>query len=191
MKLRSDELEESLKAVDLFPTLEEVVESGGLDRKHLTVGLKLQGEQMDLSTREDVLITDGTKGTIWNVPSLRGLFRGDNVPPPMPNEPPPAYFPQFMFIELHIVTFCDAFGDKTDGEFEDVFSNLRRRPDGKNQSNLHFFLWQVAAGLLGKRIVSAAEYDAIFGRLTRSARAFGIGIVSRNYINVLRQMLPR
>ena len=49
----------------------------------------------------------------------------------------------------------------------------------------------VAAGLVGLRSVSAAEFDAIFGRLAQSGRTFGIGIVSRNYIAVLRQLHER
>jgi hypothetical protein len=182
------EIEESFKTLDLHPSLEEVVNAGGLDRAKLTVGLKLLNNKPDLSAREDVWIYDGTKSATWKVPSLRALFRGDNVPPPMPDEPPPAYMPLFYFIEHHVLTFCNGLGDKTDGEFEEAFSNLRRRPDGKSASPLHFFLWQVAAGLAGKRRVSAAEFDAIFGRLTQSARTFGIGIVSRNYIRVLRHM---
>lgn len=189
MKTPEQEAEESMGVVNLLPSLEEVVRAGGLDPKKLSVGLKLSdNHRPDVSAREQVLITDGTKGALWTVPSLRALFRGDKLAPAMPNEPPPEYMPLFYFVERHVVTFCDAFGDKTDGEFEDVFSNLRRRPDGKSPSDLHFFLWQVAAGLVGLRSVSAAEFDAIFGRLTKSARTFRIGIVSRNYISVLRQM---
>jgi hypothetical protein len=191
MKTATQEIEASMKVVDLHPTLEEVVNANGLDRTKLSVGLKVQNHRPDLSTREEVLIDDGTKGALWKVPSLRALFRGDKLPPSMSNEPPPAYMPLFFFIENHVLTFCDGLGDKTDGEFEEVYGNLRRRPDGKSLSALHFFLWQVAAGLVGLRSVSAAEFDAIFGRLAQSGRTFGIGIVSRNYIAVLRQLHER
>ena len=175
-----------MEGVELSPALKEVVDANGLDRSKLAVGLKLKDEQPDLSVREDVLITDGTKSAIWRVPSLRELFRGDKVPPPLTGEPPPDYMPIFYFIEQHILTFCNGVNDKTDGEFLEVFSNLRRRPDGKSLGDLHFFLWQVAAGLVGHGPVSAAEFDAIFGRLAKSARTFRIGVVSRNYIEVLR-----
>jgi hypothetical protein len=167
------------------------VNVNGLDRTKLTVGLKMQHDRPDLSAREEVMICDGTKSVIWNVPSLRALFRGDQPAPSIPNEPPPAYMPLFFFIEKHVLTFCDGLGDKTDHEFEEAYSNLRRRPDGRTLSDLHFFLWQVAAGLVGKRPVSAAEFDAIFGRLTRSARTFAMGPVSRNYVTVLREMTDR
>jgi len=191
MKSPVEEIEESMKMVDLHPSLEEVVNVNGLDRTKLTVGLKMQHDRPDLSAREEVMICDGTKSVIWNVPSLRALFRGDQPAPSIPNEPPPAYMPLFFFIEKHVLTFCDGLGDKTDHEFEEAYSNLRRRPDGRTLSDLHFFLWQVAAGLVGKRPVSAAEFDAIFGRLTRSARTFAMGPVSRNYVTVLREMTDR
>ena len=174
MKTPIQEIEESMNWVDLHPSLEQVANVKGLDRRKLTVGLKLQGDRADLSAREEIMIDDGKKAAVWNVPSLRALFRGDKPAPSMPNEPPPAYMPLFFFIELHALTFCDGFGDKTDREFEEVYSNLRRRPDGKSLSALHFFLWQVAAGLVGLRPVSAAEFDAIFGRLAQSTRTFGM-----------------
>jgi hypothetical protein len=188
MKTPLEEIEESMKAVDLHPSLEEVVNANGLDRTKLTVGLKVQDKRPDLSSRDEVVIYDKTKSAIWKVPSLRALFRGDKPAPAMPHEPPPAYLPLFYFVEMHMLTFCDGLGDKTDGEFEEVYSNLRRRPDGKSLNALHFFLWQVASGLAGLRPLSAAEFDAIFGRLARSARTMGTGVVSRNYIAVLRGM---
>ncbi|MBM3835799.1 MAG: hypothetical protein FJ403_21525 [Verrucomicrobia bacterium] len=188
MKSKIQEIEESVSNIDLHPSLAEVVNQEGLDRTKLTVGLKLKENRPDLSVREEVMIYDGIKGALWSVPSLRALFRGNAVPPAMSGEPPAPYLPIFLFIEQHILTFCNAAGDKTDREFEEAFSNLRRRPDGKSFSELHSFLWQVAAGLVGKRLINAAEFDAIFGRLTQSARTFGMGVVSRNYITTLRQM---
>src|SRR5258706_3289583 len=177
MKEPLEEIEQSIKQVDLHPSLEEVVTANKLNQSKLTVALKLQGRLADISARDEVIIDDGTRQAVWKVPSLRALFRGDKPAPSIPNEPPPAYMPLFFFVELHVLTFCDGFGDKTDREFEEAYSNLRRRPDGKSLSDLHFFLWQVAAGLVGRRPVSAAEFDAIFGRLTRSARTFGIGVL--------------
>jgi hypothetical protein len=185
-----DDAEESLKEVDLHPSLEQVVTANGLDRTKLSVGLRLRADKPDFSHCEEIMITDGAKGAVWNVSSFRALFRGDKQPPSMSGEPPPAYMPLFYFIERHVVTFSRAVGDKTDGEFEEAYSNLRRRPDGRPLSDLHSFLWQVAAGLMGIRPVSAAEFDAIFGRLARSASTFQMGLASRNYIEVLRQTSP-
>lgn len=178
-----------MRVVELHPSLEEIVQASRLDRKKLTVGLKMVGNKTDVTAREEVFVTDGVNDAPWRVPSLRALFRGDQPAPAFGDEPPPAYVPHFFFIEQHVLTFCDAFGDKTDGEFEDAYSNLRRRPDGKSFSELHFFLWQVAAGLAGIRPVSAAEFEALFGRLARSASHFRWGEASRNYMWALRSTI--
>ena len=170
----------------LHPSLEEVVKAGELDSAKLRVSLILTDNKVNQTARENVTVTDGSKTAVWKVPSLRALFRGDELPPPMLQQPPPAYLPLFEFVERHALEYCRACGDKTDGEFEEAYSNLRRRPDGKSFSELHFFLWQTAAGLLGVRVLSGAEFDAIFGRLARSASTFRMGLVSRNYAGVLR-----
>ena len=174
------------QAVDLHPTLREVVQAAGLDGKKLSVGVKAVREHPDLSARDEIIICSGTKTAVWRVPSMRALFRGDRLPPAMGDEPPPAYLPLFYFIEKHVLTFCDEFGNQTDALLEDAFSNLRRRPDGKSLGSLHFFLWQVAAGLVGIRPVSAAEFEAIIGRLALSASHFRMGPSSRNYVTTLR-----
>lgn len=191
MKTPSEESEEPVRPLDLHPSLEEVVKAHGLDRTKLIVAWKPRKNRSDLTGREDVLMQDGKNGAVWKVPSLRALFRGNEPAPAFGDEPPPAYMPLFFFIEKHVLTFCESSGDRTDGEFEEVYSNLRRRPDGKSTSDLHFFLWQAAAGLLGRWPLSAAEFDAIFGRLTRSARTFQMGVVSRNYVDALRQWVRR
>jgi hypothetical protein len=185
-------VKKSLSLIDLHPCLEEVIAPAGLDRTKLSVAIKLgANKQPNFSPREDIPISDGTKGVIWRVTSLRTLFRGDKTPPAFKGEPPPDYMPLFFFIEDHVLTFCGAAGPKTDGEFEEAYSNLRRRPDGKPLSPLHTFLWQAAAGLLGRRPVSAAEFDGIFGRLALSASHFRTGLVSRNYVETLNLTMGR
>ena len=177
---------ESLHPIDLHPSVQAVVTSANLKPEELTIALKTLDDRPEISAREQVMLTDGEQQQLWVVPSLRALFRGDRKPPSMQPQPPDAYMSLFYFIEQHAVLFAESFGNPTDGEFRDAFSNLRRRPDGKSTSPLHFFLWQVAAGLLGTRVISAAEFEAIFTRLTQSASTFQDGLVSRNYIETLR-----
>ncbi|MCL5098585.1 MAG: hypothetical protein M1608_13860 [Candidatus Omnitrophica bacterium] len=191
--MKEDEVREVqavMDAIDLHPTLREVVRADGLNDRKLTVGLKMIRDKMDLAARDEVLVYDGEKAALWVVPSLRALYRREKPSPgEMDKGPPPAYMPLFYFIEKHLFTFGDAFGDQTDGQFEEVYSNLRRRPDGKSFNALHYYVWQVAAGLLGCWPISAAEYDAIFRRLALSASHFQIGPVSRNYMTTLRLTL--
>lgn len=175
----------------LHPSLEQVVVTADLDATLLRVDLKLRpdGRDVDMSARDAILLSDGSKQAEWRVPSVRALFRGDVVPPSMADEPPEEYQPLFSYIERHVLNFSDALGEKTDLEFEEAYSNLRRRPDGKSLSPLHFYLWQAGAALVGQWEISAAEYEAIFGRLAISASTFHIGLVSRNYISALRLTL--
>ena len=82
------------------------------------------------------------------------------------------------------------FGPPRDEELADIFSTIRRRPDGKSTGFLHDFFWQVSALMLGTRELSEAEFTAIVGRQERSCRTFAMGSSSRNFattISGLRQ----
>jgi hypothetical protein len=102
---------------------------------------------------------------------------------------PPEYVPIFYFVERHLLTICDSLGDRTDQEIEEIYSLLRRRPDGKSIGPVHDALWQTAAMVLGTHPLSQAEFDAIFGALARSTRCWGWGVVSRNYVAYLRSQI--
>jgi hypothetical protein len=174
--------------IELHPSLAEVVHQAKLDVDTLRAGLRLGANgKPEIADQHEVYLTDGAGSAIWKVPSVRALFRGDTVPPSFSQEPPFEYQPLFRFVEEHAVLFCKADGDKTDGEFEEAYSNLRRRPDGKPFSLLHKFMWQAGAVLAGRSPVSQAEFEALFGRLAISAATFRIGVVSRNYIDVIRR----
>jgi hypothetical protein len=179
-----------MKEKQLHPALDEIVSANNLDREKLAVKFLSPQDKGSGGAREDITLTDGTGEASWKVSSLRELFRGETQPPPFPNEPPADYMPLFLFLESQVVAICEVLGSKTDGEFEEVFNFMRRRPDGKSLNELHAFLWQAAAGLAGIWPLSALEYEAIFARLTRSARTFRTGVVSRNYILTLRNTLP-
>ncbi|NOU28636.1 MAG: hypothetical protein HOO96_12080 [Polyangiaceae bacterium] len=43
---------------------------------------------------------------------------------------------------------------------------------------------------MSHRTVSQAEYEAVMGRLSKSAKTFSIGHVSRNYLDTIRGALP-
>lgn len=178
-----------MKKVDLHPSLNEVIVANGMspDELRVAVTYPIEGKTLPPDAIPVLDLLNPAKAVFWSVPSIRTLFRGDVVPPPMTDEPPKEYIQIFLFIELHVIEFCGAFGDKTDGEFEEAYSNLRRRPDGKSLSPLHAYLRQVGAVVTGRWPLSSPEFEAIFGRLTRSARTFRMGVVSRNYIAALRQ----
>ena len=173
---------------DLFPTLRSVVQSERLDAEHLCVALVANDRgDIQMQDKHSVLICDGENTALWQVPALGELFRGSQTPPADMDHYPEAYCPHFYFIENHVLTVCSATGDRTDQELEEIYSMLRRRPDGRSLGAVHDFLWQAAALLLGSRVLSQAEFEALLGALERSTRKWGLRPVSRNYVAYLHR----
>lgn len=178
------------KKSNLVPSLLEVAEAKRLNLEKLAVAVVLtEDNRWHCPDRNVVPVSDTKEVVHWRAASLRELFRGDQPAPPNIERYPEEYVPLFYFVEAQIVTFCQALGDKSDQEFEEVFANLRRRPDGRSLGPLHDFVWQLAALLLGTWVVSAAEFEAVFGQLARSAQRWSMRPVSRNYIAYVRGTL--
>ena len=185
----SDSSDESATLLfDPVPSLQALVTSHKLNPRKLTVVFEADGRgNFRVRQKHSISVTDGAKIVPWEVPTLAGLFRGDAIPPNDINHYPPDYVPHFIFIERHFLALCDASKDRTDQEMEDIYSALRRRPDGRSLGAVHDFMWQVAALLLGSHAVSAAEYHALLGALVRSTRKWALRPVSRNYVTYLRK----
>jgi hypothetical protein len=176
--------------VDLFPTLRTLVESEGLNPDKLHVGLEVDDRgNIRIPDKHLVLVFDGEKAAAWQVPTLAELFRGSQMPPPDMDHYPEDYTPHFYFVESHVLNLCAAKGDRTDQEMEEIYSMFRRRPDGRSLGPVHDFLWQVAALLLGTRVLSESEFQALFGALERSTRKWALRPVSRFYVAYLHQTL--
>ena len=131
--------------------------------------------------RQSIPLTDGKEMWFWEVQSLRALFRGDRQPPVL-GDYPEAYSDSFILFDLHVLEISRSFGDPRDAEMKDIYSTLRRRPDGRSLGFIHDYMWQAAALVLGTRTLSQAEFEAIMARLERSCRTFEMGPTSRNYI---------
>lgn len=135
--------------------------------------------------RRKMSLTDGKEFWFWEPESLRGLFRGDKQPPVL-GDYPEAYNDSFLLLDMHTLEISKFFGDRRDEEMKEIYSNLRRRPDGRSLGFVHDYMWQAAALVLGTRPLSQAEFEAIIARLERSCRTFEMGPTSRNYIAALR-----
>ena len=177
-------------AIVLVPSLREVVEKAGLKADKLTVPWEVDGKgHSPVKDRHSIPLYDQKKFADWPVASLPELFRGGKIPPADMDHYPPAYCSHFFFIEEHLLTLCDALGDRSDQEMEEIYSALRRRPDRKSLGPTHDFLWQVSALMLGRHVLSQAEFEAILGTLERSARKWALRPISRNYLHYLRSNL--
>ncbi len=167
------------------PLLKDLVAAHGLNPDELCVAFPVDEKSRLTTARNEIVVSDGSRTASWRIDSLRDLFRGDRNPPDLEHYPP-EYVPFFSFIEKHMTTLAEVLGDPTDEEFMNVFSNLRRRPDGRSLSPLHGAVWQCCAVILGMRPTSQSEFEAVLGRLARSARNFRTHPTSRNYLAYLR-----
>ncbi len=173
---------------DLVPGLRQLIEAEGLNPDKLIVALEADDRRnIRVLDQHSVPVSDGNKMVRWQAPALGGLFRGSRTPPPDMDHYPEEYTPHFFYIENHVLTVCEAKGDRTDQEMEEIYSMLRRRPDGRSLGAVHAFLWQVSALLLGTQVLSAAEFEALVGTLERSARKWALRPVSRFYAAYLHQ----
>jgi hypothetical protein len=135
----------------------------------------------------DVVQAHGHDGPVaLTLRPSRELFSGDRKAPDLARGPTPDLEPFFMLLEFTVVRFCDADGrDETDQEMEQIYTLLRRRPDAAG-GRLFAYLRAAAGMYMSIRDVSAAEYEAVMRRLTKSARGFSSPPLSRNYLATLR-----
>jgi len=110
-------------------------------------------------------LTNGEEILVWQVPTLRELLRGNRAPPADMDHYPPEYTPLFYFIETHFLTLCDGGVTGRTLEMEEIYSMLRRRPEGRSLGASRDFMWQVAALLLGTHVLSEAEFLGICAAL--------------------------
>ncbi|MGH7960089.1 MAG: hypothetical protein ACREH8_24175, partial [Opitutaceae bacterium] len=178
-------------SIALIPALRELVAQEQLDVRKLTVAAATDGQgHLRVKDKHSVFLFDGKRAAVWEVRSLRELFRGDQAPPANMDRYPPEYARCFFSIEKHVMTACDIEGDRTDQELEAIYSALRRRPDGRNHlGSLHDFLWQAAALTLGMHRLSQSEFESVVGQLERSVRKWALQPVSRNYAGYLYEQI--
>lgn len=178
------------KEEEYLPSLREAIKSKGLDPSRVNVGFPLEKDRLlPIPDRHQVGLNDDKCFGRWEAPKLTELFRGNHPAPVLGDTPDDEHTPIFSFIEMPLVKLCQALGDPTDQQMEEIYSTLRRRPDGRSLGFLHDAMWQVCALLLAMRPLSQAEFEAYVNRLERSTRHMQIGPVSRNYLDVLRQTL--
>ncbi len=193
-KKNKPSMDNDLDAVIPVESLSAAAGEYGVDMPKLRLSIPFgeSGEETSID-RHEVTASDGTANLFWRVDSLRPLFRGDRRPPP-DNEMahyPTEYVMFFYRIERNVLLFSSVTRDPTDAQFVDVYSQMRRRPDGRSTGPLHDVVWQAAALALGLRPWSEAEFTAVFGQLARSARHFKMGSASRNYMTYLRSSIGR
>lgn len=174
---------------DFVPELRQILTQPPFDpRKRLSLAIPINNPSVTGGRfepkggpRQKMVFTDGKEFWNWELGSLRTLFRGNRQPPVL-GDYPEAYGDSFMLFDLHVLEISKFLGDLRDAEMKEIFSTLRRRPDGRSLGFVHDYLWQAAALVLGTRPLSQAEFEAIMARLERSCRTFEEGPTSRNFV---------
>ena len=182
---------------EFVPSLRREFEHASLDPKRiLLVAFPVEKPEANrplvpaLHDRGLISLSDGKEDWSWETNSLRALFRGDKQAPVL-GDYPEAYNECFLLLDLHVLEISAFFGDRRDAEMREIYSALRRRPDGRSLGFVHDYMWQAAALVLGTRPLSQAEFEAIMERLERSCRTFEQGPTSKNYIAALKATLGR
>ena len=131
---------------------------------------------------------DEDKHTLVTLRPLQELFTGNAKAPDLSGESPREWQPFLMSIEATLFNFC-AINKRaeSDQEFERVLSQLRRRPDGRDPNKLFGYARAALQVYLSLHDISREQYEAVVGRLIRSARTFSDGYLSRNYFQMLVQ----
>lgn len=181
---------------ELHPSFTAFLAASGVAAKAVSLSWRdTTGRGLAIPDRTEVLLcTHPDAGPVaaylWHVPALASLFRGHAAPPASQEGIQQYYTPFIAHFEQAVVQLAEGLeADPTDEDMERVFSQLRRRPDGKGLTLLQDAVWQCAAYSLAHHEIGAAEFEAILRRLTRSAATFRMGPVSRNYITSVRSVL--
>lgn len=137
---------------------------------------------------EEVTVMSGEAVAVVTLKSIPELFTGARRPPSFDRGPTDEYVWFFMLIERTVLDVCISTGRaERDQEIERLYRHLRRRPAGRDANPLFSYMQAAARLYMSLRDVSRAEFDAVAQRLTRSARRFADGPMSRNYIRMLNE----
>jgi hypothetical protein len=170
------------------PQVVTMLQRAGLDTAfpellRIAIVLGEEGRILPLSQDLPVPVLDEEDQVVW-VPlqPISLLWEGSRLPPDFSFAPPPEYEPFFNLLEATAADYCSALGrPERDKEFERIYQRLRRKPDGEDANPLFSYLQAASRLYLSLCRVSQAEFEAVAGRLRRSARTFALSLLSTNY----------
>jgi hypothetical protein len=148
----------------------------------LRVPIRLDGQGKVMALAKEVPVLYGEKPALVTLQPVSRLWVGAAQPPDFSGTPPPSYQPFFLLLETTAADYCATLGKpERDEEFEHLYRQLRRRPDGHDPNPLFSYMQAAARLYLSLRDVSQAEFEAVVNRLGRSAKTFRTHVDSTNY----------
>jgi hypothetical protein len=148
----------------------------------LRVAIQRDEQKQVMRLRGEVPVMGNEGLMLVSLKPITKLWTGSAVPPDLSRTPPPQYQPFFLLLESTAANYCAAVGKpETDDEFERLFRQLRRRPDGDDAHPLFSYLQGAVRLYLSLRDVSQAEFEAVVNRLSQSAKWHSTHVGSTNY----------
>ncbi|WNG60682.1 hypothetical protein F0U59_42715 [Archangium gephyra] len=148
----------------------------------LRVAIQRDENKRVVTVRNEVPVMGNEGLVLVPLKPLSQLWTGSAVAPDLSRTPPPQYQPFFLLLESTAANYCAAQGrPETDEEFERLFRQLRRRPDGTDAHPLFSYLQGATRLYMSLRDVSQAEFEAVVNRLSQSAKWHATHTGSTNY----------
>ncbi|QRK13151.1 hypothetical protein JQX13_25860 [Archangium violaceum] len=156
----------------------------------LRVAIQRDENKKVVPPRGEVPVMGNEGLVLTTLKPISQLWTGSTVPPDLSRTPPPQYHPFLLLLESTAANYCAAIGrPETDDEFERLYRQLRRRPDGTDPHPLFAYLQGAARLYMSLRDVSQAEFEAVVNRLSQSAKWHSSHVGSTNYYREVLQGL--
>ena len=157
------------------------------------VAIRIDEEGQPIGIGEEVPVQDGANLAVVRLEPLSRLFTGNRRPPaevrPEPSSP---YILFYGLLERTAYGFCRASRRRvSDRDFERLYRQLRRRPDGRDPDVIFSYLQAACRLYLTLADLSQAEFEAVVQSLSISARRVAIHDSSHNYLDILDQQFGR
>ena len=177
-----------LSPADYFAAL---AEGEPIDPLSVRVAIRVDAQGVVQPLDPAVVGVNSNRGLIVSthaLPPLRSLFRGDRKAFEDRRAPPDDLLTVFHTIEGTLAEWCVLSKTRVrDEQFAQLYSELRRRPDGRGGPLFQYARAAAQVALL-LRPTSEAEFDAVLRRIERSTRTFSDGPMSTGYLE--RALLP-
>jgi hypothetical protein len=176
---------------EVVKTLEEAGMDLTFTDELLHIGMCTDADDRPISFDDDVpvLAISGHDVCAVTLRPAGQLFVGDACPPDLARGPTDEYFWFFYMIEVTASDYCEvADRPEPDQEFKRLYRLLGRRPDARDWNPLFSHLRAAARLYMSIRDVSRREFEAVMARLEKSARRWGEGYGSTNYVECIRRI---
>lgn len=160
-----------------------VASVASLARSNGYVAVRADEQRAVLPLGDGAFFVHNDAGSVaLELPGARALCVGKATPPSLAGQPPPRYGAVIAVLEYTLRRYFEfTRSPETDEELLRILQQLARRPDGSDLHRVHGYLRAAARACLCLEDFSEAELEAVFRRMSHSAKTFRLHTTSRNY----------